>query len=68
MCDISDYQKVAALVCLDIDTVVKAAKAKPELAIDLLVMLKERKDDLVNIKKVRDGRYSATVNIFTLST
>lgn len=58
---IGEYPKVAALICIDIDVAFKAAETKPEMAMALLKMLKDKKDGLVNNKKLRDTRYSSTV-------
>ncbi len=57
--DIDEYQKVAALVCMDIDIVLKTAEQNNDMALDLLRMLKEKKDNVVNDKKCRDSRYNA---------
>ncbi len=66
MKDIDEHQKVAALVCMDIDIVLKAAEKKPELALGLLRMLKDKKDAILNDKECRDSRYSATCTIFNI--
>lgn len=64
---VDEYQKIAALLCLDIDTITTTAERNPDMALGLLQMLKERKDDMVNDPKIRDIRYSACCTIFTLS-
>jgi len=67
MTDIDEYQKVASLVCMDIDTVLQAAERKPDMALDLLRMLKDKKDAVVNDKQCRDMRYGATCTIFNIN-
>ena len=64
MNEITEYQKVAALVCLDIDTIVKAAESKPELAMDFLLKLRGMKDKVVDDEKNRDTRYAACQSVF----
>jgi len=58
--EISEYQKVAAIVCWDIDIVLKAAEIHPEKAIDLIKALKKNKDKAITDDDFRDMRYSAT--------
>jgi hypothetical protein len=63
---VDEYQKVAALLCLDIDTVMVTAERHPDMALGLLKMLKERKDNMVNDPVIRDVRYSACCTVFNL--
>ena len=67
MSEITEYQKVAALLAMDIDTMLVTAEANPQIALGLLKKLKERKDIIINDRQVRDVRYSATASIFNLS-
>ena len=67
MSEITEYQKVAALLAMDIDTMLLTAEANPQIALGLLKKLKERKDTLINDRQIRDVRYSATVSVFNLS-
>jgi len=62
-----EYQKVAALVCMDIDTIFSAAERNPERAMDFLELLKAKKDDIVNNQNIRDTRYKATCNVFAVA-
>lgn len=64
--EISEYQKVAALVCMDIETAAIAAANKPESAPALLRLLKEQKDKAINDKSSRDERYKAACLLFSL--
>ena len=68
MSDISEYQKVAALVCMDIDIMAKAAERKPETAIEYLRKLKEMKDSVVSDGGCRDSRYAACQAVFAVAS
>ena len=57
--EISEYQKVAAIVCWDIDIALEAAKLDPEQALSILSLIKEKKDKVIADADVRDMRYSA---------
>jgi len=67
MSETTEYQKVAALLAMDIDTMLLTAEANPQIALGLFKKLKERKDLIINDKQVRDTRYYATARVFNLS-
>jgi hypothetical protein len=67
MTDITEHQKIAALVCMDIDTIHAAAKKHPDKAMDFLDLLKAKKDDVVDTPSIRDTRYAATCDILTIT-
>jgi len=67
MTQVTEHQKVAALVCMDIDTIYAAAKNHPDKAMDFLELLKAKKDDVVDTPSIRDSRYAATCNIFSIA-
>ena len=62
--EVSEYQQVAALICMDIDVAVMAAINNPIMAIEFLEDLKTRKDKLINDAEYRNMRYSASVSLF----
>lgn len=64
---VTEYQMVAALVCMDIDMMADTAKRNPDMALGLLKKLKERKDRVVGDIEHRESRYSSTCNIFNLT-
>lgn len=67
MSEITEYQKVAALLCSDIDLMVSAAERRPDLALGLLKKLQTMKNDLISESKVRDSRYSASCAVLSLA-
>ena len=67
MGEITEYQKVAALVCSDIDLMVSAAERNPAFALGLLKKLQAMKNDLIFNSETRDSRYSATCSVMSLA-
>ncbi len=63
---INEYQMVAALVCMDIDIICRTAERKPEMALEAIRKLKERKDKIVNDEEHRKMRYGATCSVFNI--
>lgn len=65
---ISDYQKVAAIVCFDIDILADLAETATSLE-DLkqsVAVVKEMKDEAIRDEKIRNIRYKAMGDIFFL--
>ena len=62
----TEYQQVAALVCGDIDATVLAAKANPDMAIELIELLQENKNKLISDAEHRNMRYSAKATILAM--
>lgn len=67
MSEITEFQKVAALVCMDIDLFSDMAKDTPESAPELMAKLRQMKDDLMADKELINKRYSAASNVFSAS-
>ncbi len=61
-----EYQMVASLLSMDVETMCTAAERDEKLALGLLQELKKRKDKLINDKKYREGRFNATQTIFNI--
>ena len=71
MCPMSssdEYQQVAALLAMDVQTTYMAAKNHPEMALDLLEMLDMKREQLINDPKYREMRYNATRTVFAVTT
>jgi hypothetical protein len=71
MSDITEYQQVAAIACMDIDILAKVAESDRWTADDLREMifrLKKQKDLLITDAKVREMRYNATKMIFNVAS
>lgn len=61
--EISEYQKSAALMSMDIDTLSLAAESDPDLALDFMRRLKEMKENVIHDKATRDTRFRAASNL-----
>lgn len=59
-----DYQKVAALLSMDIQTHAMAAASHPKLAEGLMAKLEERRLLIINDDEYRDRRYAAATTVF----
>ena len=59
-----DYQKVAALLSMDIQTHAMAAASHPKLAEGLMAKLEERRLLIINDDEYRDRRYDAATTVF----
>jgi len=55
-----EYRAVAALVCWDIDLLWDVVERNPEMAVEAMCKLKERKDRIVGDRAYREMRYGAT--------
>jgi len=66
MSEVSEYQKSAALMALDITTLYSAAKRKPEMALEFFEMLHDRKEKITNDKEYRDSRFSAACVLISM--
>ena len=64
MKEITEYQKSAALMAGDIESMFELAEARPEQALEIFKRLKEMRDIIISDDKIRDSRYSAMVSIF----
>lgn len=65
---VNDCQKIAALVCMDIDTLLVAAENRPADALEFFRLLKNKKDDMINNEILRDTRYAAVCNLSSITT
>ena len=66
MDEISEYQKSAALMALDIKIFYESAKRKPEMALELFEELNCRKEKITTDKEYRDSRFSACIYLFSM--
>ncbi len=66
MCE--QCEQVAALLALDIEVAWKAAKSRPEAAMDLLDNLRDRKDRVIHDKAWREMRHKAGCAVFGSET
>lgn len=64
--EISEYQKSAAIMALDIKIFYEAAKRKPEMALELFEELNRRKERITTDKEYRDSRFSACCLLFSI--
>jgi hypothetical protein len=64
---ISDYQKVAALLSLDIQVTALAVANNPDMAAGLMEKLEERRLRVINDAEHRDMRYGAASMVFTVA-
>jgi hypothetical protein len=62
-----DYQKVAALLSLDIQTTAMAVANNPDMAGGLMKLLEERRLRVINDAEHRDMRYGAACTVFTVA-
>ncbi len=62
-----EYKKAAALLSMDIDTIVSAAESNPNHALELLRLLKAKKDVIVSDEAARNTRYVASCNVFNIT-
>ena len=63
-----EYQKVAALLSLDIQTMSMAVTNNPHLAVGMFEKLEANRQRLIRDVDWRDMRYAAAVNVFTVAT
>ena len=66
-----EYQQVAGLLCLDIDVLVKVCEADGMTAEEMLWHirdLRDKKNEMIRDKKVREGRYAAATMLFAVSS
>ena len=63
----SDYQKVAALLSMDIQTPAMAAASNPKLAGGLMEKLEERRLRIINDAEYRDMRYGASQTVLAVA-
>ena len=70
MSDVNEFQQVAAITCMDIDTLAKVAENE-EFDADFLRMmiirLKKQKDLAISDAKVRKVRYNALTVVFNVA-
>ena len=64
---ITDYQKVAALLSLDIQVTAIAVANNPDMAAGLMEKLEERRLRVINDAEHRDMRYGAANTVFTVA-
>ena len=64
---VDDYQKVAALLSLDIQITATAVANNPDLAQGLMEKLEERRLRVINDPEHRDMRYGAACTVFTVA-
>lgn len=62
--EITEYQKIAALLAQDIEIAFKASERAPELSDGLLKDLMDRRTKTISDKEYRDKRYSAAQSIY----
>lgn len=65
---VSDYQKVAALLSMDIQTHAMAAASNPKMASELMAALEERRLRLIADADWRDMRYGAAQTVFEVAS
>jgi len=65
--DVTDYQKVAALLASDVEVTALAVKNNPERAVRLVERLDLCRHRLINDPEWRDMRYEATKAVFTVA-
>ncbi len=63
---ISDYQKVAALLSMDVQVYAKTVEANPEMAVEAMADLEKRRLRLINDVDWRDMRYAAAGVVFSV--
>jgi len=71
MSDITEYQEVAAIVCMDIDILAKVADNGEWTAEELktfIIRLKKNKDQLISDDTHRKMRYNATSQVFNIAS
>lgn len=61
---VTDYQKVAALLSLDIQVTALAIANNPDMAQGLMEKLEERRLRVINDPEHRDMRYGAALMVF----
>ena len=70
MSNVNEFQQVAAIVCMDIDTLAKVAE-NDEFDADFLRMmifrLKKQKDLAISDAKSRETRYNAITVVFNVA-
>lgn len=64
---VDDYQKVAALLSMDIQTHAMAAANNPKLAAGLMAELEKKRLRVINDAEHRDMRYGAAQLVFTVA-
>lgn len=67
MDEVSDYQKVAALLSLDIEITARAVRSNPHLAEGLVAKLEENRARLIDDPAWRDMRYGAANFVFNVA-
>jgi len=71
MSDITEYQEVAAIVCMDIDILAKVAdndEWDADFLRQMIFRLKKNKDLLISDDTHRKMRYNATTQVFTVAS
>ncbi len=63
---VPEYQKVAALMALDIDILYNCAKHEPEQALEFFEMLRDMAALVQNNEEARDSRYSTMADLIQL--
>jgi len=65
MPEITEYQKSAALLAGDIETLFTCAEQNPDKAFEFFKKLKSMRDDVISDEKIRNSRYEAMLSIFS---
>jgi len=66
MSDVTDYQKVAALLSMDVEVYAKVVAHDPSMAVDAMAELEKRRLRLINDADWRDMRYAAAGAVFSV--
>jgi len=66
----NEYQQAAAIMSLDIDVIAQIAqshKNDTEMLYQQIMLLKERKDKVINDPELREMRYGAACAVFSVA-
>jgi hypothetical protein len=66
MTEVSDYQKVAALLSMDVQIYAKVVANDPSMAVEVMADLEKRRLRLIEDADWRDMRYAAAGTIFNV--
>jgi len=66
MTEVSDYQKVAALLSMDVQIYAKVVANDPSMAVEAMADLEKRRLRLIEDADWRDMRYAAAGTIFNV--
>lgn len=64
---VDEYQKVAALLSMDVQLCAMVVENDPEMAVEAMAELEKRRLRLINDVDWRDMRYAAAGKVFTIA-